>query len=96
MRLHQIRPRIIRLDAGDLGLRLIIWIHMFWSGVADIRLSPQTQKNRSRLPSTWRQVKNSACRSSIERIAGPRLPLFSLAAPLLCGWSALIRQVALT
>src|SRR2546423_13462264 len=41
VRLYQIRPRVIRLDAAYWGLRLIAWIHATLHAVAVIRLPPQ-------------------------------------------------------
>ena len=40
MRLYQIRPRVIRLDAASWGLRLIACIHATLGAVAVIRLLP--------------------------------------------------------
>jgi hypothetical protein len=40
VRLYQIRPRVIRLDAAYWGLRLIAWIHATLHAVAVIRLPP--------------------------------------------------------
>src|SRR3989440_6671819 len=40
VRLYQIRPRVIRLDAAYWGLRLIGWIHSVLGAVAVIRLPP--------------------------------------------------------
>src|SRR5436190_15375461 len=42
VRLYQIRPPIIRLDAAYWGLRLITWIHATLHATAVIRLPPQT------------------------------------------------------
>ena len=44
VRLYQIHPRIIRLDAAYWGLKLIAWIHGTLGAVAVIRLPPQTAK----------------------------------------------------
>src|SRR5438309_8250179 len=41
VRLYQIRPRVIRLDAAYWGLRLIAWIPATLHAVAVIRLPPQ-------------------------------------------------------
>jgi transposase len=51
--LYRIRPRVIRLDAGYWGLRLIAWIHSALGAVAIIPWNPKRQKNRSCLPPTW-------------------------------------------
>jgi len=53
VRLYQIRPRVIRLDAGYWGLRLIAWIHSVLGAVAVVPWDPKRQKNRSCLPPTW-------------------------------------------
>ena len=50
VRLYQIRPRIVRLDAAYWGLRLIAWIHAVLGAVAVIAWNPKRQKNRSCLP----------------------------------------------
>ena len=78
VRLYQIRPRVIRLDAGDLGLRLIVWIHTVLGAVAIIPCHPKRQKNRSCLPPTWTQTKNWA-NVAHRTLLWPRLSLFSLA-----------------
>jgi transposase len=95
VRLYQIRPRIIRLDAAYRGLRLIIWIHTVLGAVAVIPWNPKRQKNRSCLPPTWTKEELGK-RSSIERFFGRVFLFFHLQRPLLCGWSTLTRQVALT
>ena len=53
VRLYQIRPRIIRLDAAYWGLHLITWIHGVLGAVAVIPWNPGRRKNRSCLPPTW-------------------------------------------
>src|SRR5260370_18920521 len=45
VRLYQIRPRIIRLDAAYWGLRLIAWIHAVLGAVAVIPWNPKRQQN---------------------------------------------------
>lgn len=45
--------RIIRLDAGYWGLRLIAWIHTVLGAVAVVPWNPKRQRNRSCLPPTW-------------------------------------------
>jgi hypothetical protein len=52
VRLYQIRPRIVRLDAAYWGLGLITWIHSVLGAVAVIPWNPKRQKNRSCLPPT--------------------------------------------
>ena len=50
--------------------------------------NPKRQKNRSCLPSTWTKDELGK-RTSMERFFGLQRPPFS-------GWSAIVRQVALT
>jgi hypothetical protein len=50
VRLYGLRPRVIRLDAGYWGLRLIAWIHTVIGAVAAVPWNPKRQKNRSCLP----------------------------------------------
>jgi len=95
VRLYQIRPRIIRLDATYWGLRLIAWIHATLHAVAIVPWNPKRQKNRSCLPPTWTKEELGK-RSSIERFFGRVFLFFHLQRPPLCGWSAIARQVALT
>jgi len=97
VRLYAVRPRIVRLDAGYWGLRLIAWIHCVLGAVAVIPWNPKRQKNRSQLPPTW-TADELGKRSSIERFFGRVFSLFSvfrLQRPPLCGWSAVATQVAL-
>ncbi len=98
VRLYGLRPRIIRLDAGYWGLRLIAWIHTVLGAVAVVPWNPKRQKNRSRLPPTW-TAQELGKRTSIERFFGRVFSLFSLfrlQRPPLAGWSAVARRVALT
>ena len=95
VRLYQIRPRIIRLDAAYWGLRLIAWIHSVLGAVAVIPWNPKRQKNRSCLPPTWTREELGK-RSSIERFFGRVFLFFHLQRPPLCGWSEMASQVALT
>ena len=53
LRLYQIRPRVVRLDAAYWGLHLIAWIHGVLGAVAVVPWNPKNQKNRSCLPPTW-------------------------------------------
>ena len=92
--LYHIRPRIIRLDAGYWGLRLIAWIHSALGAVAVVPWNPKRQKNRSCLPPTWTKEELGK-RSAIERFFGRVFLCFHLQRPPLCGWSAIARQVAL-
>src|SRR5256885_3985246 len=95
LRLYQIRPRVIRLDAAYWGLRLIAWIHATLHAVAVIPWNLKRGKNRSCLPPTWTK-EGLGKRSSIERFFGRLFLFFHLQRPPLCGWSAVARQVALT
>src|SRR5574337_1789851 len=96
--LFGLRPRVIRLDAGYWGLRLIAWIHQTLGAVAVVPWNPKRQQNRSCLPPTW-TAEELGKRSSIERFFGRVFSLFScfrLQRPPLCGWAAVTTQVALT
>jgi transposase len=96
--LYRLHPRIIRLDAGYWGLRLIAWIHTVLGAVAVVPWNPKRQRNRSCLPPTWTAAELGK-RTSIERFFGRVFSLFScfrLQRPPLCGWSAVARRVALT
>jgi hypothetical protein len=98
VRLYGLRPRVIRLDAGYWGLKLIRWIHVTLGAVAVVPWNPKRQKNRSCLPPTW-TAEELGKRSSIERFFGRVFSLFSpfrLQRPPLCGWTTVAQQVALT
>ena len=95
VRLYHLRPRIIRLDAGYWGLQLIHWIHASLGAVAVVPWNPKNQKNRSCLPPTWTKEELGK-RTSIERFFGRVFLFFGLQRPPFSGWSAIVRQVALT
>jgi transposase len=95
VRLYQIHPYIVRLDAAYWGLRLIAWIHAALGAVAIIPWNPGRQKNRSCLPPTWTKEELSK-RSGIERFFGRVFLFFRLQRPPLNGWSEIASQVALT
>ena len=95
MRLYQLRPRVVRLDAAYWGLHLIAWIHRVLGAVAVVPWNPKNQKNRSCLPPTWTKEELGK-RSSIERFFGRVFLFFHLQRPPLCGWSEMASQVALT
>jgi DDE family transposase len=98
VRLYGVHPRVVRLDAGYWGLRLIAWIHTALGAVAVIPWNPQRQTNRSCLPPTW-TADELGKRASIERFFGRVFSLFSLfrlQRPPLAGWSAVTARVALT
>ena len=80
VRLYQIRPRFIRLDAAYWGLRLIAWIHATLGAVAVIPWNPKRQKNRSCLPPTWTKEELGK-RSGIERFFGRVFLFFHLQRP---------------
>jgi transposase len=69
VRLYQIHPRVVRLDAAYWGLRLIAWIHAVLGAVAVIPWSPKRQKNRTCLPPTCTKEELGK-RSAIERFFG--------------------------
>jgi transposase len=98
IRLYGLRPRVVRLDAGYWGLKLIAWIHTALGAVAVVPWNPKRQKKRSRLPPTW-TAEELGKRASIERFFGRVFSLFGLfrlQRPPRCGWSAVAQQVALT
>lgn len=97
-RWYGLRPRVVRLDAGYWGLRLIAWIHTTLGAVAVVPWNPKRQKNRTCLPPTW-TAEELGKRSSIERFFGRVFSLFSpfrLQRPPLAGWTAVETRVALT
>jgi len=98
VRLYGLRRRIVRLDAGYWGLRLITWIHTVLGAVAVVPWNPKRQKQRDGLPPTW-TAEELGKRTSIERFFGRVFSLFGLfrlQRPPLCGWSAVTSRVALT
>jgi transposase len=95
VRLFAVRPRVIRLDAGYWGLKLIAWIHITLGAVAVIPWNPKRQKRRDGLPPTWTAAELGK-RTSIERFFGRVLVFFRLQRPPVFGWSAVETQVALT
>lgn len=98
LRLFHLRPRVVRLDAGYWGLKLIAWIHTTLGAVAVVPWNSKRQKNRSCLPPTW-TAEDLGKRTSIERFFGRVFSLFSpfrLQRPPLAGWTAVETRVALT
>jgi transposase len=95
VRLLCLRPRVIRLDAGYWGLKLITWIHTALGAVAVIPWNPKRQKRREGLPPTWTAAELGK-RTSIERFFGRVLVFFRLQRPPVFGWSAVETCVALT
>src|SRR5262249_56544899 len=70
-----IRSRVIRLDAGYWGLKLIAWIHTRLGAAAVIPWNPKRQKQRDGLPPTW-TAEELGKRTSIERFFGRVLVFF--------------------
>jgi hypothetical protein len=95
IRLLCLQPRVIRLDAGYWGLKLIAWIHTVLGARAVIPWNPKRQRRRDGLPPTW-TAEELGKRTSIERFFGRVLIFFRLQRPPLCGWSAVETRVALT
>jgi transposase len=95
VRLLGIAPRVIRLDAGYWGLKLIAWIHTALGATVVIPWNPKRQKQRDGLPPTW-TAEELGKRTSIERFFGRVLIFFRLQRPPVCGWSAVETRVALT
>jgi hypothetical protein len=95
VRLLGIAPRLIRLDAGYWGLKLIAWIHTTLGAVAAIPWNPKRQKQRDGLPPSW-TAEELGKRTSIERFFGRVLVFFGLQRPPIFGWSAVETRVALT
>jgi transposase len=97
-RLYGLHPRIVCLDAGYWGLRLIAWIHATLGAVAVVPWNPKRQKNRMCLPPAW-TAEFLGKRTSIERFFGRVFSLYSpfrLQRPPLAGWTAVETRVALT
>lgn len=98
VRLYRLRPRVVRLDAGYWGLRLIAWIHTTLGAVAILPWNAKRQRRRDGLPPTW-TADELGKRTSIERFFGRAFSLFSLfrlQRPPLAGWSAIPARVMLT
>src|SRR5258706_571299 len=95
VRLLCIRPRVIRLDAGYWGLKLIAWIHTVLGAQAVIPWNPKRQRRRDGLPPTWTAAELGN-RPSIGRFFGRVLIFSRLQRPPVFGWSAVETRVALT
>ncbi len=95
LHLLAVRPRVIRLDAGYWGLKLIAWIHGALGARAVIPWNPTRQKRRDGLPPTW-TAEELGKRTSIERFFGRVFVFFRLQRPPVYGWSAIETRVALT
>jgi hypothetical protein len=95
VRLFAMQPRVIRLDAGYWGLKLIAWIHTVLGAQAVMPWNPKRQKRRDGLPPTW-TADELGKRTSIERFFGRVLIFFRLQRPPVFGWSAVETRAALT
>jgi hypothetical protein len=95
VRLFGLRPRVVRLDAGYWGLKLIAWIHTVLGAHAVIPWNPKRQKQRDGLPPTW-TAQELGKRTSIERFFGRVLVFFRVQRPPVFGWSAVETRAALT
>jgi len=95
VRLFALRPRVVRLDAGYWGLKLVAWIHTRLGAAAVIPWNPKRQKRRDGLPPTW-TAEELGKRTSIERFFGRVLVFFRLQRPPVFGWSAVEARVTLT
>ncbi len=96
--LYRLHPRIIRLDAGYWGLRLIHWIHLVLGAVAVVPWNAKRQKNRFCLPPTW-TADELGKRTAIEHFFGRIFSLygfFRLQRPPLGGWAQMAARVAIT
>src|SRR5260221_10988695 len=87
VRLLALRPRVVRLDAGYWGRKLIAWIHTTLHARAVIPWNPKRQKQRDGLPPTW-TAQELGKRTSIERFFGRVLVFFRLQCPPVFGWPA--------
>jgi transposase len=95
VRLFRLRRRLIRLDAGYWGLKLIAWIHVVLGAQAVIPWNPKRQKRRDGLLPTW-TAEELGKRTSIERFFGRTLIFFRVQRPPVFGSSAVETRVALT
>jgi transposase len=95
VRLFALRPRVVRLDAGYWGLKLIAWIHTALRAAAVIPWNPKRQKQQDGLPPTW-TAEELGKRTSIERFFGRVMTYFRLQRPPVVGWSAVETRAALT
>jgi len=95
VRLSQIPPRVVRLDAASWRVRLIAWIPAVLGAVAVIPWTPGRRKNRSCFPPPWTKEAPGTC-SGIERFFGWVFLFVRLQRPPLCGWSEVAWHVALT
>jgi hypothetical protein len=94
-RLHAIRPRVVRLDAGYWGTALVQWTHVALGAVAVIPWDPKNTRRRDCLPPPW-TLAELGKRSGIERFFGRVFRFFGLQRPPVCGWTAVVQRVAPT
>src|SRR5579859_3188892 len=80
IRLFALRPRVIRLDAGYWGLKLVAWIYTALGARAVIPWNAKRQKRRDGLPPTW-TADELGKRTSIERFFGRMFIFFRLQRP---------------
>lgn len=80
MRLYNIHPSIIRLDAAYWGLRLIAWIHATLHAVAVIPWNRHSPAEPLLLTTHLEAREELGKRSSIERFFGRVFPFFHVAA----------------
>ena len=95
VRLYDLRPRYVRMDAAYWGLPLIHWIHTALGAVAVVPWNPKNQKKRDGLPPTWTAA-DLGKRSAIERCFARVFRVFGLRRPPVCGWTAAVQRVALS
>jgi len=95
VRLYDLRPRRVRMDAAYWGLALIHWVHATLGAVAVIPWNPKNRKNRDCLPPTW-TLPELGKRSGIERFFGRAFRFFGLQRPPVVGWTAVVQRVTLT
>ena len=98
VRLYDLRPRRVRMDAAYWGLALIHWIHAALGAVAVVPWNPKRSKNRDCLPPTWTlpELGKRSVIEPIERFFGRVFPFFRLQRPPVVGWTAVVQRVALT
>lgn len=96
VRLYQIRPRIIRLDAAYWGVKLIAWIHGTLGAVAVIRLSPQTAKEPLLFASHAGPGRIWANAVALNAFLVGFSSSFTSNALLSSFWSTMVRQVSST
>jgi hypothetical protein len=96
VRLYHLRPRIIRLDAGDFGLQLIHWIHATLGAIAVVPWNRHSTKEPLLPTAHLEACEELGKRSSTLRFFGRVFLFFCLQRPPYSGWSTIVRQVALS